>query len=73
MATVKIYNPVVVSHPETEQFVTLSRGKEFADDDPIVKEFAWAFEDQPAPEEADSVPIETATRAPGEKRATRRG
>lgn len=72
MATVQIYNPVAVSHPLTQQFVVLSRGKEFDDNDPIVTEFAWAFEAQPAPETVDSVPIETATRAPGERRTTRR-
>ncbi len=62
MATVTHPNPVVVSHPLTEQFVTLAKGMEFPDDDPIVKEFRWAFEP----------PVEQATAAPGEKRTTSR-
>jgi hypothetical protein len=72
MATVLHRNPVAVSHPITGQFITLSRGKEFDDNDPVVAAFAWAFEPDDAPATVDSVPIETATARPGERRSTRR-
>lgn len=72
MATVQHRNPVAVSHPVTGQYVTLARGKEFADDDPIVAAFAWAFEPDDVPARVESVPIETATARPGERRGTRR-
>ena len=72
MATVLHRSPVVVRHPDTEQFVTLARGMEFADGDPIVKAFAWAFEPDDTPREVTSVAIEAATAAPGEKRSARR-
>lgn len=73
MATVRgIHNPVVSSHPVTGQFITLARGMEFDDDDPIVAAFAWAFVDEPKPEQVREVPIEQATAAPGEKRNVRR-
>jgi len=58
MATVRISNPVAVSHPISQQFITLSKGMEFADTDPIVKTFAWAFEDQPEVEPVTSVKIQ---------------
>jgi hypothetical protein len=72
MATVQHRQPVVVRHPGSDQFVTLARGMEFADSDPIVAAFAWAFEPDDAPREVTSVAIEAATAAPGEKRSTRR-
>lgn len=62
MAVVTHANPVSVAHPLSGQFITLSRGQEFADDDPVVDAFAWAFEG----------PVEQATKAPGEKRAVKR-
>lgn len=62
MAVVTHPNPVVVSHPITQQFVTLAKGMEYPDDDPVVREFAWAF----------AAPVESATAAPGEKRSVRK-
>jgi len=66
--------PVTVRHPVTHQWLGLRRGDELADDDPIVNDptYAWLFEDTPEPERLDSVPVEQATAAPGERRATRR-
>lgn len=72
VATVQHRQPVVVRHPVTDQFVTLARGMEFDDSDPIVSTFAWAFEPDETPREVTSVAIEAATAAPGEKRSTRR-
>lgn len=51
-------SPVVVRHPVSGQYVTISRNQEFADDDPVVDAYGWAFE----------APVERATAAPGEKR-----
>lgn len=51
-------NPVAVSHPLSQQFITLARGMEFDANDPIVKAFPWAFEQ----------PVERATAGPGERR-----
>lgn len=62
MATVTILEPVVVSHPESQQFITLSKGMEFDDDSAIVETFGWAFER----------PVERATAEPGEKRSVGR-
>ena len=59
MATVTHASPVAVSHPVSGQFITLARGQEYDDSDPIVKAFRWAFEQ----------PVEQATAAPGEKRS----
>ncbi len=64
MATVQHRSPVVVRHPDTDQFVTLSRGQEFADSDPIVAAFAWAF--------AADDGVESATAEPGKRRYVRR-
>lgn len=67
-------SPVVVSHPVTQQYVTLARGME-VDDPEILREFAWAFEEPTEPVSSSSVRIadvEQATREPGERRATRR-
>lgn len=68
---------VVVRHPVTDQFVSVKRGDEFADTDPIATDpgHAWLFEDEEAPPaEVTSVPIpqvEQATRNPGEARRNR--
>lgn len=72
MKMVNLAEPVAVRHPESEQFVTLANGQEFADDDVIVAAFPWAFEkrdpDAAPAAPADSVVIEMATARPGEKR-----
>jgi hypothetical protein len=72
MATVQTRNPVAAAHPITGQFITLARGMEFPDDDPMVTAHAWAFEPDDAPRFAESVAIETATAEPGKRRYTRR-
>ena len=63
MAVCNITNPVAVSHPLTGQFVTLAKGLELEDKDPLVKAFGWAFElsgrKRGAPERAVSEPDET--------------
>ena len=63
MRRATLQSPVVVSHPLTKQFVTIAKGMEFADNDPVVKEFAWAFV---------KPDVEQATAAPGEKRTAKR-
>ena len=64
--------PVVVRHPLSDVYVSAKRGDEFPDDDPIVEAYPWLFVDEPEPARVDSVPVEQATAAPGERRATRR-
>jgi len=68
----------VLRHPDG-YMVTPDAGQPYSVDDPLVKAFPWQFasddeigaeRDKPAPE---SVPVEKATRAPGERRPTRRG
>ena len=63
MATVQHRQPVAVRHPVTEQFVTLARGMEFEDNDPVVKAFGWAFEPDNSDPRPESVPIVPVKRA----------
>lgn len=64
MATVRVTNPCVVQDPSLPgQMVTLKLDLPFDDDDPIVRAYPWAFEQDN---------IESATAAPGEKRTVRR-
>ena len=72
MRTVQHRAPVVVRHPGTEQYVSLVRGQEFDDSDPIVASYPWAFVADDRTGRIESVPIEAATASPGEKRSTRR-
>lgn len=62
--------PVVVRHPDANGvMVTLEPAVDYDEDDPLVKAYPWAF--VPADTTAglvESVPIEQATAAPGEKR-----
>ncbi len=62
MATVTHQTPVVVRHPLSEQFITLARGMDFEDSDPVVAAYAWAFESD----------VESATAEPGKRRYVRR-
>ena len=64
MPTVQHRSPVAARHPVTEQFITLAKGMEFDDDDPIVKAFGWAFE----PDDSDPNPTSVEV-APAPKRA----
>ena len=72
MATVLHRTPVVVRHPLTDQYVSLTRGQEFDDADPIVAAYPWAFAPDETPARVESVPIESATAEPGKRRYTRR-
>ena len=63
MATVQHRQPVAARHPVTGQFITLARGMEFEDSDPIVAAFAWAFEPDDTPERPESVEIAPTKRA----------
>ena len=72
MPTVVHRQPVVVSHPETQQFVAVKRGDEIPDGSALAKAYPWLFADEGEPLRAESVRIEQATAAPGEKRAARR-
>lgn len=76
MKTAMNRSPVAVRHPVTEQFVTVARGMEFDDNDPIVTHpgHAWLFEEQENPGLVESVPVpqvEQATRRSGEVRRNR--
>jgi hypothetical protein len=62
----------VVRHPETEAFVALNPAVDYAADDVLVKAFPWAFAKGNEPRVApESVSIEVASAAPGEKRSRR--
>ncbi|ROP36282.1 hypothetical protein [Saccharothrix texasensis] len=71
-------DPSAVVHPEHGNFVVPRPGDRYAADDPLVTAFPWLFEDQNAPEPETNVqsvslaPVEQATAAPGERRATRK-
>jgi len=74
MRTVLHRTPVVVYIPGVDRHVALKRGDELADNDPVCQDpsLRWLFQDSPEPAELSSVPVEQATRAPGERRLTRR-
>lgn len=59
--------PVAVTHPESGGFVTLDPAVDYDPGDVLVKAYPWAF----VPHDhvvVESMPIETTTAAPGEKR-----
>lgn len=67
-----------VVHPETRMHVVPNVTESYREDDPLVQAHRWMFAteeeiaaDQNAPA-AESAPVERATRAPGERRNTRR-
>lgn len=62
---------VAVRHPESNQFVTLDPRQDYEPDDLLVREYPWAFTPTEPPRVVESVRIEQATAAPGEKRARR--
>lgn len=78
MTLYPIRQPHAVRHPITGEFVVPRPGEPYDDDDVLVKAHRWLFvtadelEDANSREIVDSVDVEQATRAPGEKRATRR-
>lgn len=63
MATVRAVDRFILRHPEDGRLVTVGAGQPFQSDDPLVRAFEWAF--------AGDEPVETASSAPGEKRARR--
>ena len=68
--------PCAVRHPDHGELVVPNPAKPYPDDDPLVKAYPWLFvtdADLAADEPVTAVAIEQATRAPGEKRQTRRG
>lgn len=62
----RVREPVSLWHPEQNCPVVPTRDDRYDADDPLVVAYPWAFADEHEP------PIERATRASGEKRATRR-
>lgn len=67
MEYVRVTEPAALRHPETGEFVVPDPRKAYRSDDPLVKAFPWAFAS-----DADAAGVEQATRAPGERRQTRR-
>jgi hypothetical protein len=68
MGLVRPIGPHAVRHPETGVMVVPSPAEAYRDDDPLVKAYPWLFASD-ADREAS---VEQATKAPGEKRQTRR-
>lgn len=66
MKYVRALEAVAVRHPETGEFVALDLRKRYRSDDPLVTTYGWAFA---ADNDGE---VEQATRAPGERRGTRR-
>lgn len=69
-------DPCAVQHPEAGVMVVPRRDQPYPADDPLVIAYPWMFvlegESRPTPPAPESVPIEQATAAPGERRRTRR-
>jgi len=69
-------DPCAVRHPESGVLIVPDRSRPWPADDPLVRAYPWMFipegETRPAKPAPESVPIEQATRAPGERRTTRR-
>lgn len=60
--------PCAVRHPEHGEYIVPNPAETYSADDPLVRAYPWLFVDF-----ADDVaPVEQATKAPGEKRNTRR-
>ena len=76
--TLRPNQAAAVRHPEHGGFVVPNPADTYRADDPLVRAYPWLFstEDELADTDRsalrESVPIEQATRAPGEKRGTRR-
>lgn len=70
--------PVALLHPELQTHVVPVPSKFYSDDDPLVLEYPWAFGteeellESQVPASRESVPIESATARPGEKRNVRK-
>lgn len=64
MGVVRVRVPVALLHPESGSHVVPRPDDEYDENDPLVVAYRWAF--------VADTEIESATRAPGERRATRR-
>lgn len=60
MPILRVKETVAVQDPESQTWVTLTKGADFDSTDPIVRAYPWAFQ-----RDAD---VEQASAAPGEKR-----
>ncbi len=66
-------SPVIVRHPEIGSMIVLDPGTDYDPKDPLVVDYPWAFAPRDTtPGLVESVAIEQATDAPGEKRRARR-
>lgn len=64
---------VIVKHPLSGAFIALTPLEDYAADDVLVREYPWAFKPIENPGQVvESVRVERATAAPGEKRTLRR-
>ncbi|MET8265944.1 hypothetical protein ABZU92_18350 [Micromonospora arida] len=69
---------VTVAHPEHGGWISPNPADTYDESDPLVKAHPWLFStaDELAERDEepvrDSIPVEQATRAPGERRTTRR-
>lgn len=68
MGLVRPNEPHLVRHPESGVLVVPNPAETYRDDDPIVLAYPWLF----ASDADGDAGVEQATRAPGEKRQTRR-
>ena len=61
---------VAVRHPQTNVLIALNPAESYDPSDPLVKAYPWAFVPRDTtPGIIESVSVEQATAAPGEKRA----
>jgi len=60
MPILRVIETVAVRDPESETWITLTKGADFQSSDPLVRAYPWAFQ--------RDAEIEQATGAPGEKR-----
>lgn len=63
---------VIVRHPEAALMVALDPAVDYASDDVLVAAYPWAFAPKRHVPPVESVQIEQATQAPGEKRSRRK-
>lgn len=61
--------PCAVRHPEHGEFVVPNPAHQYRSDDPLVRAYPWLFV---ADNAEGGGAVEQATRAPGERRTTRR-
>jgi len=68
------HSPIAVRHPDAPGvMIVLDPATDYDSTDVLVKSYPWAFAPRDTtPGVVESVPIEQATAAPGEKRSVRR-